>query len=565
MRTRGQISQRIALKRRKIGNSDDDEDEVTSSEYCNSDSSSSSSAIISDEEEDDTPLTKEHEQQFQQLRSLFPPQVPTIEEILQCDLVPEAKTILVRNYLDTLNRIDEDTPGAEVMFVWHDFNKMMSEMNIASKRNSSEPYLNFFLQALEEYRLAFLPNLAAIACSNIPWDKKAEALEIFRIYHNCKIDSEERAELSRRFRKIVKVDEKHFLRRMAISKLPTTEARKEILYKLLDRETEDEHAKSKIDWYLQLPYTRRIEIGEDNIGKICTNVYNFLEKEVYGLRSAKEAILRYVNDHFRGSSRGRKQILALKGNPGTGKTKIASTIAKAVGLPFEKISMGGVGDATILRGSRAVWIGAEPSLLLQKIITSKCCNPVVLFDEIDKISTHGSGREVHHALLHILDYEQNNEIQDGFLGDITHDLSNVWFIATMNDDTLLDPALKDRLRIIEVPDYTKEDTIKIIQGYTLPKVLHDRNLRETDIAFTAPALQKLLQNHEPGGMRTIESKLSDIISRIALWAVFEFRDRLLYKVPNFNGYPYTIDENAIVKIMERDSANAEKPYHPMYS
>lgn len=555
-----QVSQRLPLKRRKI-----EEDDSESSDFSPPSPSSSS---FDDEEEEDEDGYEETQIITEKLKNLFPPSVPTLSDILDSDLNNEAKIILIRRFFEVMNRIDEDTPSSDIMLIWSDFNKVMDEMRTGKNGSSAE--LDSFITILENYRRAFLPNLQGILSSVVSWDKKTEALEIFRLYHDSDINSMQRMELARRYRKIIKVDDKYYTRRLKIQNLNTSERKKEALLKLLDREAEDDHAKSKIEWYLNLPYENNHSISSEGLSEICSKVYDFLEKEVYGLRDAKEAILRYVNDHFRGCNKGKKQILALKGNPGTGKTKIASTIAKAVGLPFQKISMGGVGDATILRGSSAVWLGSEPSLLLQKLISSKCCNPVILFDEIDKISTHGHGKEVHHTLLHILDYEQNSEVQDCFLSEISHDFSHAWFIVTMNDDSFLDPALKDRLRIIEVPDYTKEDVVKIVQNYTLPKFLRERNFQEKDISFTDAALVKLMnilfqeRGQDSGGMRSVESKISDIISRISLWNIFEKKEKLNYKVPGFSGFPYVVSENSLEKIMKDEGKNKEKAFHPMY-
>src|SRR5690606_24425082 len=127
--------------------------------------------------------------------------------------------------------------------------------------------------------------------------------------------------------------------------------------------------------------------------------------------------------------------------PGVGKTKLVKTFAKLSGLDFEIINLGGMHDSTMLKGSDSVWARASPSLLIQFLAKFKSSNVIILLDEIDKISDTEKGLEVQHALLHLLDPTQNNTYQDLYLNDFSHDLSNIWFIPTMNDDTCLSQPL----------------------------------------------------------------------------------------------------------------------------
>jgi ATP-dependent Lon protease len=274
-----------------------------------------------------------------------------------------------------------------------------------------------------------------------------------------------------------------------------------------------------------------------------------------------------LNDRLTNPNGKTQPILALKGKPGVGKTHVAEAIAIATGLPFQKINLGGSVDSTIFKGSDNVWSGASPSLLLQLIARSGYNNPIVLLDEVDKLSENMKGLSIQHALLHVLDPLQNKTFQDGFLNEMNHDISNVWFILSMNDDTTLDPALKDRLEIIEIQDYTEEDKIKILENYTLPSLLKEKGLEKGDVVFTKETLRYLVKmySQETSGMRCLKRIVNDILSKISLWNSVSLKQResFQFSVPNFNNYPYIIKESYVPKLIQKPNKTAS--YKTMYS
>jgi ATP-dependent Lon protease len=315
--------------------------------------------------------------------------------------------------------------------------------------------------------------------------------------------------------------------------------------------------KQKISLALELPYRKIVEIQTKSPEQYCAQVYSLLCSDVFGMKIAKEKVIQCVNDRIYNPNA--RTMLALKGKPGVGKTKLAKTIAKAAGLPFEKISLGGVIDSTILKGSDPVWKNAGPSRILQILSRVKYSNAVILLDEIDKLSESAKGLETQFALLHILDPSCNKAFQDAYLNEFDHDISNIWFIPAMNDDTKLDPALRDRLNIVEIPSYTKEELVQIIQLHTLPEMVADKGLEPKSVTITPEACRALLNRIESEvnqtGVRPVEKAVSDIVSKLSLVQSLQKTDAvpLSFTLPGFSGFPYVITEDTIDRLVSYPS------------
>jgi ATP-dependent Lon protease len=331
------------------------------------------------------------------------------------------------------------------------------------------------------------------------------------------------------------------------------------LYKTMEiKESNDSsyvNCKEKLNWYLQLPYYKTKPI--ESPLTFFSNVSSLLDKKIYGMKEAKEKILQCLNDKIKNPSSN--HILALKGSPGVGKTKLAKTISEATGLPFEKINLGGTLDSTIFKGSENVWSGSAPSLLLQLIARCGYNNPVILLDEVDKLGNSLRGLSVQHALLHILDPVQNTSFQDSYLNDFNHDISKVWFVLSMNDDAHLDPALKDRLHIVDIEEYTEHEKLEILTRYTLPDVLVEKGLQKDSIVLDKDASFWLIHTYctKDSGMRELEKITRDMVSKISLWETItdEQRKTLSYTVPKFNTYPYHVTKDTVEKIIKKKVSN----------
>ena len=301
----------------------------------------------------------------------------------------------------------------------------------------------------------------------------------------------------------------------ACSKLDAPEEVKEKLHKEIGRfkntigsQAENGVIRTYIETILEMPWNKRAEDNTDiNYAK------EVLEADHYGLEQVKERILEFLAVRTL-TQKGESPILCLVGPPGTGKTSIAKSLARSLKKPFVRISLGGVRDEAEIRGHRKTYVGAMPGRIANGIRTAGVKNPLLLLDEIDKVSTDYKG-DTFSALLEVLDSEQNSKFRDHYL-EVPLDLSEVTFITTANTLQTIPRPLLDRMEIIEITSYTENEKLHIAIEHLIPKQLEKHGITNEQLSFSKKAIWKIAHNYtKEAGVRQLEREIGNICRKAA--------------------------------------------------
>ncbi|VDG81039.1 ATP-dependent protease La [Capnocytophaga ochracea] len=256
---------------------------------------------------------------------------------------------------------------------------------------------------------------------------------------------------------------------------------------------------------LELPWN---EYSKDNFD--LKHAQKILDKEHYGLEEVKRRIIEYLavlklrNDM-------KSPILCFYGPPGVGKTSLGRSIAKALSREYVRMSLGGLHDEAEIRGHRKTYIGAMPGRILQQLKKAKTSNPVFVLDEIDKLGNNSYQGDPSSAMLEVLDPEQNKEFYDNFL-EMGYDLSKVMFIATANDLSTIQPALLDRMELINVTGYTIEEKTEIAKRHLLPKQLKEHGMKTTDLQLGKKEIERIVEGYtRESGVRALEKEIAKVV------------------------------------------------------
>ena len=263
-----------------------------------------------------------------------------------------------------------------------------------------------------------------------------------------------------------------------------------------------------LETVLELPWDKVTRDNND-----LRHAEEILNEDHYGLEKVKERVLEYLAVRIL-TKKGTSPIICLVGPPGTGKTSIARSVARALGKKYVRISLGGVHDEAEIRGHRKTYVGAMPGRIVEGLKQAGVKNPLMLLDEIDKVSSDYKG-DTSSALLEVLDSEQNVKFRDHYV-EIPVDLSEALFIATANTTQTIPGPLLDRMEVIEVSSYTENEKFHIGKNYLIPKQMERHGLTKTDLSVSGAALEKIIHNYtREAGVRNLERRIGDICRKAA--------------------------------------------------
>ena len=284
-----------------------------------------------------------------------------------------------------------------------------------------------------------------------------------------------------------------------------------------------------IETLLEMPWNKSVKDSGD-----IEFARKVLDEDHYGLEQVKERVLEFLAVRSL-TKKGESPILCLVGPPGTGKTSIAKSLARALKKPYVRISLGGVRDEAEIRGHRKTYVGAMPGRIANGMKSAGVKNPVMLLDEIDKVSTDYKG-DTFSALLEVLDSEQNSKFRDHYL-EVPMDLSEVLFITTANTLQTIPRPLLDRMEVIEVSSYTENEKLHIAIEHLIPKQLEKHGLKEEQLTFSKHAIWKMARNYtKEAGVRQLEREIGNICRKAAKEILTVNKNKITITEKNIHKY-----------------------------
>jgi len=327
-----------------------------------------------------------------------------------------------------------------------------------------------------------------------------------------------------------------------------------------------------VDAFMRIPFSiyKNLTVKMDDGMEKCTE---FMEKSkkilddcAYGLEDAKMQIMQMIGQWIANPS-AMGSAIAIKGPMGTGKTTIVKDgISKILGREFAFIALGGTGDSSFLEGHSYTYEGSTWGKIAQILMDSKCMNPVIYFDELDKISDTARGQEIVGILTHLTDTTQNNQFHDKYFSEIDFDMSKCLFIFSYNDESLVNPILKDRMYRIETKGYDAKEKVIIARNYLLPKIREQVNFVEEDVIIPDETLQYIISNktltNDEAGVRNLKRCLEIIHTKVNLHRLMKAGSAMFGKEVTLNvTFPFTVTKEAVDIFIK----NEERQNHSLLS
>ncbi len=346
--------------------------------------------------------------------------------------------------------------------------------------------------------------------------------EQMKVISNQLGEDDEKEEINEYYKKITelelddKIEEKLLKEADRLSRLPSASQEAFVI-------------KNYLDTVLDLPWKNKTKTKID-----IKKAESILDKDHYGLKKVKERILESIAVHAMNPEVS-GQIICLVGPPGVGKTSVGRSIARALGRKYVRISLGGVRDESDIRGHRKTYVGAMPGRIINAMIQAGVKNPLILFDELDKMSNDFRG-DPSAAMLEVLDSEQNKEFRDHFV-ELPFDLSQVMFITTANTTDTIPAPLLDRMEVIDITSYTRNEKFNIAKKHLVPKQIKQNGLKNTQMKVTDEGIYKLIDSYtKEAGVRNLERNIGSLCRKTAKEIVYGNAKKLVFNENNIKEY-----------------------------
>jgi ATP-dependent Lon protease len=330
-----------------------------------------------------------------------------------------------------------------------------------------------------------------------------------------------------------------------------------------------EHSKMDhwINGLMKIPFGKynNIPVNPDSTTKekreFIQNTYKTLDKAIYGHKEAKTHMLQVIGKWMKNPESG-GNVLAIQGPMGNGKTTLVKEgISKVLNRPFHFIALGGASDSAYFDGHCYTYEGSHWGRIVQILQESKCMNPIIYFDELDKISDTTKGDEIIHMLTHLTDPSQNSLFQDNYFPGINLDLSKALFIFSYNDESKVNKILKDRMYVIHTKGFKTEDKIKICNEYLIPEIFDTFAFEREEIVFTDEIVKIIIEKHTEGeqGVRNLKRCIETIISKINIHILSHGDNELSFNLEDLT-LPVTLNEKHIEILLKKDNSEDKPPY-----
>jgi ATP-dependent Lon protease len=328
--------------------------------------------------------------------------------------------------------------------------------------------------------------------------------------------------------------------------------------------------KNWVDTFMRIPFTKSEELpisiddGVDKCHEFMEEAKKTLDNAVYGLNDAKMQIMQMLGQLLT-NPKSIGTAIAIHGPPGTGKTSLVKEgISKILNRPFAFIALGGATDSSFLEGHSYTYEGSTWGKIVQILIDSRCMNPVIYFDELDKISDTPRGEEIAGILTHLTDTSQNSQFHDKYFAEINFDLSKCLFIFSYNDESKVNPILKDRMYRIQTKGYNQKQKTTIGNNYLLPKIREQVRFNEGNIIIPDDTIHYIIDHHcnKEDGVRNLKRCLEIIYTKLNLYRLMKpgsnlFEEDMSLKVE----FPFNVTKDIVDKLIKRDNANFTALYN----